>query len=55
MEGFSMVMCRVCEQQFNLIDISIPAKQNYVEMFLACADVTVRKKNALFDNNRKYI
>lgn len=35
-------MCRVCEHQFNLIDILGPSNQNYLEMFLVCATVSVR-------------
>lgn len=38
----SSFMCRACEAQSNLIDISTPDNHNYLVQFLACANVTVR-------------
>lgn len=42
MNVFPTLICRICERETFLIDISIAKNQRYLEMFLACANVTVR-------------
>lgn len=37
-------MCRICETQSNLIHFPTQNDQNYVEQYLACANVTVSQQ-----------
>lgn len=41
MEAFPSLMCRICEKQSHLVDLSTSDNQKYIEKFLDLANVTV--------------